>query len=598
MSTKRKNDQISHLDNEQENKFDFSKKGRYNDREIVIKSKEDPHAQPSEAALQNPHTLQYKQTYYREFKPELRTINEDTLSAKYERRSGYDKTTIHFGQRKLLLSEVEFLTRVTHELHAANNRNPVVLVYAGAAPGHHTPMLTWMFPFVREFVLVDPAKFELDEKKMRCKHRILRECFTDEMATELRDEFAKDNCEILLVSDIRTADHRKLSSETTELRVEDDMQMQMKWHDIMKPFKSMFKFRLPYVGENNSNKMVEYLDGDIYFQTWEGKTSSETRLIVDRNSKRKQYDCSLYENWLFRFNTVERVLCYQHEVKAPGLDHCYDCRAEVHIFDEFVKAKSKISDLCEWRDLGKYEPEADGGLSVESLVLATNMLLNASRKTDAVKLTLNGKSRLYSVLFTDVEHGVDIKKLFNDDKVVHRQNVKYNSSDEEQEDPDRVEKHITECVSIHTLECKQSEYRESGFDEFGKMRVLTDTYREKIKPKERYEFIDRTTMYYKERSLRLREIEFLSMACSEAAERPDIVGFSKKVVLVYAGAGPSRQLDKLHEMFPFVKIIVFEPRKFYVNTSEYVRIISLYFQSFNLSLVKHLAIWPRYIHKF
>lgn len=228
MATKRKSDQnddLSEKEFDQENKK-FAKTHKYNDRKFVIKSKEDPSAQPSEAALLNPHTLQYKQTYYREFKPELRKINADTPSAKYERRSGYDKTTIHYGQRKLLLSEVEFLTRVAHELHAANNRNPVVLVYAGAAPGHHTPMLTWMFPFVSEFVLVDPAKFELDEKKMRCKYRIKRECFTDEMAEELRDEFK--NCEVLLVSDIRTADHRALSSETTELRVEDDMQLQMK----------------------------------------------------------------------------------------------------------------------------------------------------------------------------------------------------------------------------------------------------------------------------------------------------------------------------------------------------------------------------------
>lgn len=531
-------------------------------KQLQIKSKENLNAEPNESARKNPHTLQFKETYYREFTPELRRITANSPRSKYERRSGFDKTTIHYGQRKLLLSEIEFLTLVANELHQTNNRNPVVLVYAGAAPGLHTPMLTWMFPFIREFVLVDPAKFELDETKMRCKYRLIRECFTDEMAEQLRDEFAKDSTEVLLVSDIRTADHRKLESDETELRVEEDMTMQMKWHDIMKPYKSMFKFRLPYVGDNkNSKTSIEYLDGDIYFQIWEGKTSSETRLMVNRDAPRKEYDCVWYEDTLFRFNTVERVLCYEHSIQAPGLDHCYDCRCEVHIFDEFVKAKSVISDLCEWRGLKKFEPP---GETVTDMVNVTNRLLNASRKTDAVKLTLDGKTRLYSVIFTDVQHGVDMKTLFNDDKVVERRYVKYNSSDEDDDKADIVERNKSECRSIHTLECKHSEYKD---EEFGHMRILTNDYREKIKPKERYRMPDRTTIYYKERSLRLSEIEFLSLACSEIAENPKLVNFENRIVLIYAGAGPSRGLEMLLEMFPFLKIVVYEPRKFQVTTS-------------------------------
>jgi superfamily II DNA or RNA helicase len=51
-------------------------------------------------------------------------------------------------------------------------------------------------------------------------------------------------------------------------------------------------------------KELEYLDGKIYFQVWPGCTSSETRLIVDREIKTKMYDCIKYENQLFRFNTV------------------------------------------------------------------------------------------------------------------------------------------------------------------------------------------------------------------------------------------------------------------------------------------------------
>ena len=50
----------------------------------------------------------------------------------------------------------------------------------------------------------------------------------------------------------------------------------------------MFKFRLPYVGDDKvSETQLEYLDGKQYLQIWEGKTSSETRLVVYRNAKKK-----------------------------------------------------------------------------------------------------------------------------------------------------------------------------------------------------------------------------------------------------------------------------------------------------------------------
>jgi hypothetical protein len=54
------------------------------------------------------------------------------------------------GQRKLLLSEIEFLTLFA--------RPGDVVVYAGAAPGYHIPYLLDLFPFIK-MVLVDPRQF-------------------------------------------------------------------------------------------------------------------------------------------------------------------------------------------------------------------------------------------------------------------------------------------------------------------------------------------------------------------------------------------------------------------------------------------------------
>jgi hypothetical protein len=126
----------------------------------------------------------------------------------YRRRKDENKSVVHWGQRKLLMSEISFLSlmgcfpmtsdfscyprdsishvenalqaicsaghatdceaRITcriegckhsHAPGCAGNRCTAWLVYAGAAPGTHAPVLAAMFPGVR-FLLVDPAPFK------------------------------------------------------------------------------------------------------------------------------------------------------------------------------------------------------------------------------------------------------------------------------------------------------------------------------------------------------------------------------------------------------------------------------------------------------
>ena len=61
---------------------------------------------------------------------------------------------------------------------------------------------------------------------------------------------------------------------------------------MLNPEMSMLKFRPPYV-DRSGKREIEYLKGDVYFQVWEGCTSSETRLIVrgEDIGKTKAYDC-------------------------------------------------------------------------------------------------------------------------------------------------------------------------------------------------------------------------------------------------------------------------------------------------------------------
>eukprot|EP01113_Clastostelium_recurvatum_P023758 TRINITY_DN2832_c0_g1_i4.p1 TRINITY_DN2832_c0_g1~~TRINITY_DN2832_c0_g1_i4.p1 ORF type:complete len:249 (+),score=62.08 TRINITY_DN2832_c0_g1_i4:51-797(+) len=79
----------------------------------------------------------------------------------YQRRQGEAKTVDHWGQRKLLLSEIEFLSRFASASAAgpssssSSSSSSMVVVYAGAAPGTHIPFLQRLFPRLR-WILVDP----------------------------------------------------------------------------------------------------------------------------------------------------------------------------------------------------------------------------------------------------------------------------------------------------------------------------------------------------------------------------------------------------------------------------------------------------------
>src|SRR5579872_5210738 len=117
----------------------------------------------------------------------------------YRRRRVEEKLAIHWGQRKLLLSEIEFFTLYWDPKLIPNP----ICVYAGAAPGTHIDMLSKMFPAFR-FELYDPNPFDMKVLGNNDKITIFtgkNGYFTDEMA----QKYVGRN-DIFFVSDIRTAD--------------------------------------------------------------------------------------------------------------------------------------------------------------------------------------------------------------------------------------------------------------------------------------------------------------------------------------------------------------------------------------------------------
>jgi hypothetical protein len=73
-----------------------------------------------------------------------------------EEQINFEYLSTHWGQRKLFLTELQFLTYCICEKY--KNKTKFIVIYTGAASGDHLPFLASLFSHV-EFHLYDPKEF-------------------------------------------------------------------------------------------------------------------------------------------------------------------------------------------------------------------------------------------------------------------------------------------------------------------------------------------------------------------------------------------------------------------------------------------------------
>jgi len=240
----------------------------------------------------------------------------------YRTRTHEFKLTTHWGQRKLLMSCIQFLNEFQHMSK--------IVVYAGAAPGTNVLLLAEMFP-KHTFYLYDPRDFDQD---LQGHERI--EIHQDYFTNETAKKFSKKK--VLFWSDIRTG---CIEDNDFEEQIQENNKMQEEWHNIIKPEFAMYKFRLPYAKGH-----TEYMRGRVWLQVWAPETSTETRLVVCKKPGRKTYSHSKYEKRMFYFNLITRqwgdyAMAYDknkylEKCPIPCLCTCFDCRAEAEILREYL----------------------------------------------------------------------------------------------------------------------------------------------------------------------------------------------------------------------------------------------------------------------
>lgn len=334
----------------------------------------------------------------------LITLDDIKHNLKYSSKNAPMKRGDHNGQRKLLLTEVQFLTTVQLDYTVK------YCIYAGAAPGNKTHFLSRLFPDIK-FILIDPNKFELnvDNKSHRLKphNDIVHICsayptksneFINKKLISMNVKEKKDVINLINTSDYKifiiedfmddkyaelfkqlgktvfVSDIRSNTSENSGSPLDIDIywntSMMYNWINIIKPELSMLKIRMPFCHEkvdmsmyedefktskkygidfieDYNNKQFKMSKAIFYLQAWSRPTSTEMRMYIEKNNINKiiTYDKNDIEEKAFYFNLIERSNKMHYNPnysKDYNFCFCNDCALENNIWENYLRLNNNI----------------------------------------------------------------------------------------------------------------------------------------------------------------------------------------------------------------------------------------------------------------
>lgn len=275
------------------------------------------------------------------------------------------QSSVHLGQRKLLIHEIFFLTK-----YGSLSEN---VVYIGAAGGQHIPALCELFP-THKFFLFDPAAFSPPIVAYSRKHPnnvfIYNELFPPANKTsDSWREIEKIGSNFLFISDIRRC-ARDVDCPTND-DVTQDMQLQHKMCVELQPRAAHLKCRLPFIIDKEQDIEFEIPEGVIYLQAWVGQNSTETRLVcTPPYTEVRKISAKWYASALFLHDMHTRYSRFYSSKSLKPMDiligslydRCFDCTMERFVLMQYLTQNptksyecfASIFDLIK-RTLGKEE---------------------------------------------------------------------------------------------------------------------------------------------------------------------------------------------------------------------------------------------------
>ena len=226
------------------------------------------------------------------------------------------------GQRKLLITEIQFLTLYSHL--------STTVVYVGSAPGHHLNILIGLFPNIKKWIFFDPSETRVKEG---VDIEVHKRKFT------IEDAIAYCDHKPLFISDIRgyeTQNMGKVPIDYADSTIQADMDLQKEWVNKGQFVMSSLKFRLPW----KSGIYTKYFGGLLYTTPWLGEYSPELRLFTTGKTY-KQYEHKKIDNQMYWYNTVKRREIFQELKDKNYLQVDYDQLLECQIVRDYLQQIQK-----------------------------------------------------------------------------------------------------------------------------------------------------------------------------------------------------------------------------------------------------------------
>ena len=197
---------------------------------------------------------------------QLYRLFKDNLPHKeYNKKAFRYLDNLHWGQRKLLLSLLEFIVNYYDYYDKTQKK---YMLYLGSAPGDNINFVSNLFPDIT-FILYDMVEHNIEPSDNII---INQKYFTNQEAEKYKD------MNLFMYSDIRSLDigrYRQIGNKSGENNViYTDMMYQADWYKIIRPIKAMLKFRVVW-----TESITLYFDGDIFIQPWNKNDSVELRLV-------------------------------------------------------------------------------------------------------------------------------------------------------------------------------------------------------------------------------------------------------------------------------------------------------------------------------
>ncbi len=256
-----------------------------------------------------------------------------------------DNPMPRWGQRKLALTLIQFITRFWNRQQTPNH----VVVYVGAAPGFNIEFAIKLFPGLT-WHLYDTNTINV---KLSAWVKVYQRLFTDHDAKRWANR-----SDVFFISDIRQyVNVSTMLTEEINKKVEQDMRMQEKWYNIIKPVIAQLKFRVPFAKEGLIEaQLYTYLDGFVFKQPYVSPLSPEFRLVPYGPSRTRTYNL-LKQMRLAAYHHVmiRRTQKYTYPLKVnsdlvdpPELLDDWDSRTEAQIWMDYLGQFDQTRLTAQW----------------------------------------------------------------------------------------------------------------------------------------------------------------------------------------------------------------------------------------------------------